>query len=152
MYIKLQVLSIKRKFKKCAGGCGLERVLFSHGQCRSCWLRNNPPKKKVPNKKIKPVSQTGIQRSLDYKKAREEFMETHDVCQVNLPGCLVPYPVEDKSVLECHHMAGRLGSYLTDKDYFLCVCNSCHRWITDHSKEAIENGWSVSRNRERNSK
>ena len=112
---------------------------YKNGKCKYCYFKDNPPKK------IKPYSERGKQRTLDYKKARLEFMETRDVCQVNLPGCLVPYPVEDKSALECHHMAGRQGNLISDKSKFLCVCKVCHEFLTRNSRWAIDNGFSLPR-------
>lgn len=137
--------SVKRKFKKCNGGCDRWTPIWSHGQCRACWFKNNPPKKKPYKKRIKQLSEKGIQKNLAYKKARLEFLETHDVCEVNLPDCLVPYPTTDVGLLQVHHKKGRLGSLLVDKDYFLCVCHNCHRYIEDFPSWAIENGYSISR-------
>lgn len=139
---------IQRKKKECKG-CKLPKFIFSKGLCHSCWgkeykklIKKEP---KAWKKERKRFGKECKNRKTEYKKARLEFLETHDVCQVNLPGCLVPYPIDDKSALQVHHMAGREGDLLFDKSKFLCVCNNCHRWITDHSREAIENGWSLSR-------
>lgn len=122
-------------------------VLWSHGQCKSCWIKNNPPKRKTYKKRVKSPEEIKKAKDISfaYKDARNQFLETHDVCQVNLPDCLVSYPIEDKSMLQIHHKKGRRGSLLTDQQYFLCVCHNCHRYIEDHPAWAIENGYSISR-------
>jgi hypothetical protein len=140
-------LSIKRKFKSCIGGCGKQAVIWSHGQCKACWIKNNPPKKKVRSKKVtKPISETGKHRNAEYKKARLEFLDTKDHCEVGLPDCLLPYPAYNSGeYLTVHHKRGRTGDLLVNKDYFLACCLNCHRYIEDHPAVAIENGWSISR-------
>lgn len=47
---------------------------------------------------------------------------------------------------DVHHARGRTGSLLLDTQWWLPVCRTCHRRITDDSKWAIENGYSYSRN------
>lgn len=42
---------------------------------------------------------------------------------------------------EIHHKAGREGWLLCWAKHFMATCNRCHRWITDHGKEAKEKGW-----------
>lgn len=124
--------------------CKKPRYLFSKGLCAYCYKKQYKPPKIPKRQRIKAISEKKKKENLEYQKIRTEWMKDHDVCQANLPGCLVPYPVVDKSQLECHHMKGR-GVYLTDKRFFLCVCNSCHRWITDNSRQAIEMGLSLPR-------
>lgn len=48
-----------------------------------------------------------------------------------------------KLARECHHMRGRNGDLLLDERWWLPVCVSCHRWITDHGKQARELGLSA---------
>lgn len=44
---------------------------------------------------------------------------------------------------QCHHVRGRNGDLLLDERYWLPVCNSCHRWITEHGKLARKLGLSA---------
>jgi hypothetical protein len=53
---------------------------------------------------------------------------------------------------DIHHQLGREGSaddkeipLLLDTRYWIPVCREAHTWITDNSKEAIEQGYSFSR-------
>lgn len=49
-----------------------------------------------------------------------------------------------KETDDCQHLRGR-GKYLMDESTWLPVCRSCHTYIGDHSKEAYEKGWALSR-------
>lgn len=135
--------------KKCAGDCHKVTYLWSHGYCKQCWFKMNPPKpikkQRVKPSKDKEKVQRKYDQSLAYKEARLEFLETKDHCEVGLPDCLVPYPIYDKSQLQVHHKAGRMGNFLTNKKYFLCVCQNCHRYLEDHPAWAMSNEYSVSR-------
>lgn len=41
---------------------------------------------------------------------------------------------------ECHHRNGRNGSLLTDKRFWVPVCDLHHRWIHDHPEQARREG------------
>src|SRR5258708_1021275 len=112
-------MSIQRK-KKICWKCKLPKFIFGRGLFSTCYKREYKPPPKPPRKKrIKPISEKGYRRKLDYKTARIEFLQDHDTCQVALPDCLAPYPTFDKSLLQIHHMQGRQGELLTDKSKFL---------------------------------
>lgn len=134
---------MRHKEKKCAG-CLKLTYLWSHGFCKSCWFKQNPPKKlaKTP---IKKQSESLSQAKKRYKKAREEFLSTHPCCEVKIPGCLIPNDGYNNEGIQVHHKKGRIGDLLWDKRYFLAVCANCHRFIEDHPFVAISNGWSLSR-------
>ena len=68
-------------------------------------------------KKPRPISSKKIILNAEYKIIRDEYMADHPVCEVK--GCM--HQSED-----LHHMAGRTGSLLIDKKYFLAVCRYCH--------------------------
>lgn len=136
-------MSIARKKKLCKE-CKLDKYIFGRGLCSSCYKKNyKPPKSK--KKHSEDFREKGKQRNLEYKKAREEFLLTHDHCEVALEGCLAPYPTFDREFLQVHHKKGRIGSLLTDQKYFLCVCGVCHRFLEDNSQWAKDNGYSLSR-------
>jgi hypothetical protein len=50
---------------------------------------------------------------------------------------------------DIHHMKGRENDLLLDINYWLPVCRSCHRKITDDSAWAIRNGYSYKRNEQK---
>lgn len=95
---------------------------------------------------FKPASklhkESGSRKELNkqYRKLAKLFITTHPRCQVK--GC--------KNVSECvHHKAGRIGDLLLDRDYFLAVCMGHHRQIEENPQWAKENGYSVSRLKEK---
>lgn len=131
-------------------------MLFSHGYCHSCWKRNYKPPRPIKKSTGKPVSdrsynkiakvsKKAYERNLMYKKARVDYLESHPVCEVKLPDCLIPTIDCDNSGLQVHHRRGRIGDLMWDKRYFLAVCHNCHRYLEDHPEQAKANGWSLSR-------
>lgn len=46
---------------------------------------------------------------------------------------------------QVHHKKGRIGDLLLNKEFWLPVCNQCHKWIECHPIEAKELGLSLSR-------
>ena len=65
-----------------------------------------------------------------YGKLRRVFLTKHPMCQAALPNC-------NKQSTDIHHMKGR-GEYHNDTTTWLSVCRSCHTWIEENPKEAIE--------------
>lgn len=47
---------------------------------------------------------------------------------------------------QCHHKKGRENDLLLEQKYWLPVCSECHRFITDNSAWAIQEGYSLPRN------
>jgi AMMECR1 domain-containing protein len=122
---------IQKKLKICAG-CKQEKVIWkSHGKekyCRDCWYQMEPPKKAAP------IS-TKMKVTMDeYSKKRTAFLALHRTCEAKLVGCT-------GASTEVHHKAGR-GKNHNRMSTWLAVCRSCHEWITENSKEAIELGLS----------
>jgi hypothetical protein len=74
----------------------------------------------------------------EYKPLRDAFLAENKECEVRYDGCT-------KKATEVHHMAGRTNKMLCDVQYFLPICRSCHRKVTDDSAGAIENGFSKRR-------
>ena len=72
-----------------------------------------------------------------YLKRRAEFLESH-------PWCEFP-DVCGQPASEIHHRRGRVGALFLDERYWSAVCAPCHRWITEHPREAIELGISEKR-------
>lgn len=111
------------------------------------WSEIKKLSSKVQNKKVKlrAVSKKGYEKSKLYKKARQEYLETHCCCEAKLTGCTIPTNSYDNTDLQIHHKKGRAGELLYNKDYFLAVCFNCHRYIEDNPYFAISNGFSLSR-------
>ncbi len=119
--------------------CG-RRCRAGSDQCATCEaedrkLSRNALKVKV----VKPVKKVTAKRAgqlQEYAKLRKEYMALYPVCEV--PEC------NERSV-ELHHQKGRENDMLLDTNYFFACCKRHHDEFTEHSKEAIENGYSVSR-------
>lgn len=138
------------KLKKCSA-CGLPSILWRSVPplCKSCASRRQNTLKQTMDglvakpirvyntKKIKQVSTRQQKLNTAYAVLRKEFMKANPHCQAKLDGCT--YIATD-----CHHRRGR-GEYFLDASTYLAVCSACHRWITEHSAEAIEMGLSESR-------
>lgn len=86
--------------------------------------------RKVSKKRAKQLSQ--------YNKRVKAWKHENSICLVGVKGCT-------RFTDDCHHMAGKENERLLDETLWLPVCRNCHTYITENSKEAIENGWSVSR-------
>mgnify|MGYP003503850759 FL=1 len=99
----------------------------------------NPPQKKYS--KI-PLSTQKRAKELEiYSKMRLVFLRENPNCQTNgiIKGCTI-------KATEVHHKKGKIGNLLITESNFLSICRSCHRWVTDNSKEAVEMGLSDKRN------
>jgi hypothetical protein len=76
-----------------------------------------------------------IQRRL-YLAALPFFLAKNRRCMAWCQGWRTP-------ATQVHHTAGREGWLLCWIRHWLPVCEICHRWITDHGREAAERGWKV---------
>lgn len=70
-----------------------------------------------------------------YDVIRAEFLSEETLCGI----------CNANPATEIHHKGGREGYLLIMSAYFLPVCNPCHKAITEHSRDAIINGYSISR-------
>lgn len=49
---------------------------------------------------------------------------------------------EAAQATEVHELKSRArGGSITDPDNCVPLCHECHRWITEHPKQALEDGW-----------
>lgn len=129
--------------KKTCAGCNQEKYIWkADGRlkyCKECWYRTGVAKQ--PTIKSKPIRQRSKKKtSLDsvYTEMRKSFMEKHPMCQAKLNKCSI-------NSTDVHHKKGRGPSYL-DVTTWLSVCRTCHIYIEEHPKEAIELGLSIKRN------
>lgn len=93
---------------------------------------------KLPRKKPNPQSDK-------MKERLKEYNARVKVWKVENPQCKAKcneYCTKDTD--DCQHLRGR-GKYLMDESTWMPVCRSCHTYIGDHSKEAYEKGWALSR-------
>jgi len=90
-------------------------------------------------KKIKPISDKRKAELEEYRRLRLQYLKEFPKCAVGLKNCCT------KEATEIHHMIGRENDLLNDTQYWLSICRSCHTYITEHSRWAIENGYSFSR-------
>lgn len=87
---------------------------------------------------IKPRSTKRAKQEREYAKLAKELLANKLYCEAKLQGCMIV-------ASECHHIEGRQGKLLTDPKNLMAICRHCHAWVTEHSKEAIEIGFSKSR-------
>ncbi|RYD56988.1 MAG: HNH endonuclease [Sphingobacteriales bacterium] len=129
----------------CPAGTG-EHLLIA-GKCK--YHFKHPETQKAPKavvlqlrELIKPaINQVSEQKKKDdskYKKLRKVFLKENGYCMVQKKGCT-------GTATQVHHKKGRIGKDYLDVTTWLPVCPTCHDHITEHSKEAIEEGYSERR-------
>lgn len=69
----------------------------------------------------------------EYKRARDEFLKHKLYCAIKSPVCT-------RRVDCVHHMKGRIGSNLTNAEFFMESCGACNGYVEQHPKWALENG------------
>jgi hypothetical protein len=123
---------IKRYKKKCTG-CKNKEYLFGHGLCRQCY--NIKYLKPIPTSKIpiNKISNSQKKRHANYMLLRNEYLLENPICE----RCNLHFATE------CHHKKGKDGINLFR--HFMAVCRKCHQYIEVNSKEAKEEGWTISR-------
>jgi hypothetical protein len=84
------------------------------------------------------MSDKRVKELAQYRKENRQFLKDNPTCQV--PGCCRPST-------EVHHRQGRENGLLLDQSKWMAICNPCHRFYTDHSREAIEIGISISKHK-----
>ena len=72
------------------------------------------------------------------KYIEKAFKKEHATCELKLEGCTTK--TED-----VHHVRGKENKMLLNQLFWKAACRSCHRKVTEKSKQAIEQGHSVSR-------
>ena len=105
-----------------------------------------------PKKKINPRSKKLTAGMIQYTKVKQEFMRDNPACQI----------CGNTEMLSIHHIAGRAGRNLCDKDNFLVAClggsyhlsdqheesnkrDGCHPWIEANLGLAKKLGYSKSK-------
>lgn len=93
------------------------------------------PRKKKAKKGINKVSKHRKEQNDLYKIVRPIYLKDHPICE----------KCEIKHSDQIHHKKGREGWLLVAVEWFMAVCDGCHKYIEAHPTEAILNGWSISR-------
>jgi len=100
------------------------------------WLSMKPKIATLPKpQRIRSVSKHRAGRMVQYRKLAKEFLHAKIRCECD---CL-------NEATQIHHKRGRSGELLNDTKHWLAVCATCHRWIHDHPKAAMELGLLESR-------
>ena len=125
-----------QKLKVCYS-CNNLRVIYKRidgkPYCKYCAY-----KKVGKSLKIRPIAKKRASELAEYRIIREKFLKDHPYCEVKKQGCT-------GNATDIHHMGGKWNKDLLDSRKFLAVCRNCHDIITEFSKEAIEEGLSISR-------
>lgn len=111
-------------------GCG-KRTEGTTGLCGS----HNKALRKIITTPIKKVGDK-LKKDLDaYTEAKRVYLQKNPRCAV--------YP--SQRATDVHHMAGRTGKMLMEQKYWLPVCRTAHVKITNDSKWARDNGYTLTR-------
>jgi hypothetical protein len=123
--------------------CGNPKV-ENNGLCASCAHALRKAERMVIKDKV-PVNKVSYKRGKElnqYAALKKKFM-LNRWCAYHGRPCLPT---------DIHHQMGRVGFadekeilLLLDTRYWIPVCRLAHEWITQNSKEAIEQGYSFSR-------
>lgn len=83
----------------------------------------DPKPEKKEKKKHLPIKKLSKKREAQnkiYLVLRKEFLEQNPYCQIKFEGC-------SNLSVEVHHSEGRIGTLLTNVEYFVATCRNCHR-------------------------
>lgn len=93
-------------------------------------------------KQPKPIAPRS--KKLEEVMKKEYRPEVKEMVQKNTP-CKVQSPICTKIAQGFHHLAGRLGTLLTDKKKKVPCCNACNTFIEKNDAWARSNGWKESK-------
>lgn len=121
------------------------RKVFSKGLCAACYkIKYYKPLKRTPLKKkpffIKPIADKHGKNLRTYGRRKDIFLFKNPLCKVKGINCTI-------KATEVHHKGGKEGKLLLDESKWLSSCHNCHIEITEHSKQAIKDGHSISRHK-----
>jgi len=132
---------IQSKKKHC-DGCSQPKYIWKNRggkkYCKTCWSCHEGNVKLKPiakQKRISPRSEKRIIADKKYSKLRKVFLEEKPTCEAQLIGCA-------GASCQVHHTySGKDRSeYYLDVSTWISICDSCHKWIHQYSKEARELG------------
>ena len=127
---------MKSKLKKCKI-CLKESYIWKKGLCKTCHFKISQPKTapiKPKKNHLNKYSQRQIARLQKYQLIRDAYFLENPICQ--FPGCT-------SKEIQCHHKGGRIANNLYEN---LCsLCTRHHRYVHDNSQWSYENGFLISR-------
>lgn len=91
-------------------------------------------KAKPPRTRVNKVSEKRKEQNAEYAILREAFLKENPKCAC----CGDPSQ-------HVHHRAGRQNDMLLEKQYFMAVCDGCHREIHDNPEWARQQGYMILR-------
>lgn len=119
-------------FEPCGNMCeGNTDYCASHNHYLRKFERDEKKTKIV--KPVKKITEKRAKQNREYLEMREQFLEQYPVCQVK--------DCQNKAT-EIHHPSGRANDLLTNPENFMAICSDHHKFITENSAWAIENGYS----------
>lgn len=110
--------------------------------CSSCNLAQRKEERQAQKAALKvktPIRKVG-------KKRQPELVAYNKDVKLFLIGKTCAWPGCEAPATECHHSRGRENELLFAKQWWKPACNFHHRYATEHSREAIEVGFSLPRN------
>lgn len=90
------------------------------------------PVAKIKTVKIKPLSDKRAKQNRAYLTLRKVYLENNKTCAIKLKGCT-------KKATEIHHSEKRTGALLTNIEFFVATCRSCHTKV-ENDNIKFENG------------
>lgn len=107
------------------------------------WLDRKPAGRK-PRKPVKKRSAKRQRQDPEYRAAKRMHLREHPTCQISPIIRKAGFKVRCTGrATHVHHVWGRIGELLCDREHFLSSCSGeCHpQWIHEsHKLEAIELG------------
>lgn len=76
--------------------------------------------------KIKPLSDKRKKQNDLYLQLRKVFLTKNKYCEVKLKGCTI-------HSTEVHHSEKKIGTKLTDIEFFVAICRTCHHKVENEN-------------------
>jgi hypothetical protein len=124
---------IKPKQGYCTECGNTEPIPIIKDKCQYHYWQGKRKRIAVKPVLIKPISDSQSKRLAEYRKVRDEFMKTKNVCEVF--GCY-------NKPTDLHHKKPR-AYHLCDVSIFMAVCRPCHTKIESEDSWARENGYKL---------
>lgn len=138
-------MQLAKKYATCSVCSSEDMLLYrkSPKMCKACYFKDKMERAKSKSKNLKPKKKSFIAPISDkraeglakYRGERDAYLKEFTECEVH--DCNNPSS-------QIHHKAGRNGSLLWDREYFMACCGVCHpQRIHENPKWARECGYIV---------
>lgn len=113
------------------------KACFNYGKYwRLCGHANGKSARPKPvNPRSKKLEETMRQ---DYRPQVKEMVAAGEKCRVHSPECA-------KNATGFHHLSGRIGELLTNREKKIPCCDACNRYIEKNDAWARANGFKLSK-------